>query len=478
MMNTTLPVVENTSPNLNVLSSSIMMSLNGQECYQRAMDLLQQEKEFKKEQEKTQAQQQYEAMQKVMSNPTKHSNNNSTSNPPSASTNRKEKDASSSSFSQQEARKSNRRAGVAVVKTIAKQSRTNRANSVNVNVERSIALDTGRQPLQTSQSLQEEARRYMIVAGLVHGYGKALVRLGNEALELSRTNPSKEVVDAYNYDFLEESIVSDMMKDSVVARIDKVRSKSHVEKARYFYEWAGENGSPEGYFNLGHLLWNEEDKNVSQAMLAFQNAVELDDADAMYFVGVQFINCCQEDSPLHNLSKEFSLNQETRQRGLKLIQRAAQDYDHGGAWYYLTVFYRNGDGDLNIIPCTDEIFKQNLDRACSIGDVDGLFLRGHCHYHGEDGHDQNYSRSLDDFLRSGDAGNPDGYVSAAAMLHRGGFGTVAKNQRRAFDLYQKAAEMGSEDGWKNVIACYALGEGVPKCERTAKHIARTMLKQE
>ena len=55
---------------------------------------------------------------------------------------------------------------------------------------------------------------------------------------------------------------------------------------------------------------------------------------------------------------------------------------------------------------------------------------------------------------------------------------MTKNQRRAFKLYQEAAEMGSEDGRKNVIACYALGEGVPKCENTAKHIAQIMLKQE
>ena len=431
------------------------------------MDLLQQDVDLKQEKEETFAQQQYQAMQKAMTdNSTK--NNSQTQTNASNSQNMSPNGNESSRANQ----KSNRRAGVAVVKTIVKQSRKTRDSTINANGNSALGSDTTSK--QTSQNLQEEARRYMIVAALVHGYGKALVRLGNEALEHSKSK-SVDDMDPYNYDFLD----MDQEEGTSTARIEKIKAmNSYVERAQYFYEWAGEGGSPEGYFNLGHMLWMEAKPNVSQAMVAFQNAVELQDADAMYFVGVQFINCCEEDSPLQCIDGEYGIDQETRQRGLALIQRAAESYDHGGAWYFLTVFHRNGDTDLNIIPCSDDDFKNNLDQASSAEDADGLFLRGHCYYHGEDGYDQNYSRAFDDFLKSGEAGNPDGYVSAAAMLHRGGFGKVTKNQRRAFELYQEAAEMGSEDGWKNVIACYALGEGVPKCENTAKHIAQIMLKQE
>ena len=65
-------------------------------------------------------------------------------------------------------------------------------------------------------------------------------------------------------------------------------------------------------------------------------------------------------------------------------------------------------------------------------------------------------------------------LSAGAMLHTG-IG-VRKDQERAFELYQAAGELGSVEGWKNVVACYTTGEGVPKSLETARYLADTMLK--
>ncbi len=78
-------------------------------------------------------------------------------------------------------------------------------------------------------------------------------------------------------------------------------------------------------------------------------------------------------------------------------------------------------------------------------------------------------------------GHVDAMVSAGAMLHSGvrsEDGTsyiVERDQQRAFDLYQQAGELGSLEGWRNVVHCYATGQGVPRCLETAKHIAQTML---
>jgi TPR repeat protein len=59
------------------------------------------------------------------------------------------------------------------------------------------------------------------------------------------------------------------------------------------------------------------------------------------------------------------------------------------------------------------------------------------------------------------------------MLHSGV--GVLTDQRRAFELYQLAGELGSEEGWANVIDCWRQGLGVPKSEDTARHIEETML---
>jgi TPR repeat protein len=70
-------------------------------------------------------------------------------------------------------------------------------------------------------------------------------------------------------------------------------------------------------------------------------------------------------------------------------------------------------------------------------------------------------------------------VSAGALCFRGGDdGQVARNPRRAFELYQHAGELGSVEGWRNVVACYATGQGVPQSFETAKYVARTMLPTE
>jgi TPR repeat protein len=72
--------------------------------------------------------------------------------------------------------------------------------------------------------------------------------------------------------------------------------------------------------------------------------------------------------------------------------------------------------------------------------------------------------------------NMDTIIVAGAMLHTG-IG-ASKDQERAFELYQLAGELGSIQGWKNVVACYTTGEGVPQSLEMARYIADTMLKDQ
>ena len=54
---------------------------------------------------------------------------------------------------------------------------------------------------------------------------------------------------------------------------------------------------------------------------------------------------------------------------------------------------------------------------------------------------------------------------------------VVQDQVKAFQLYQLAGELGSREGWRNVVACYATGQGVTQSTSTAKYIAKIMLKE-
>jgi TPR repeat protein len=354
----------------------------GDELYRQAMAAFEKAKAFQQEIEEKRNRQQYEAWQK----------SNEVNSPNSSK------------------KGSTIRGGVAVVKTIVKQTKKKNTKT-DAEAEQEL--------LQTAQSLLEEA-------ALKHGHSTALVRLGNAALE---------------------------------------EEENGETKAMDYYQRAN---SPEGWFNLGHLLWNAENGDENASMEAFQKAVNLGDADAIYFVGVQYLS--QEDDDASTALRR------THQDGLNLVQRAAEQ-GHGGALHYLALFYLQGSTVLSIDPgsSTSDEFIKLLDAAAEAGDAEALFLRGHGYYHGEDGRAQDYIKALENFLQAADAGHADAAISAGAMLHQGVGGNVRKDQHRAFELYQLAGELGSKDGWRNVVACYALGEGVPKSKETAEYIAKTML---
>lgn len=330
--------------------------------------------------------------------------------------------------------------GVTVVKTIVKQTRK----------ERKIAKH------DDEEFWKAEAEKLLKMAALTYEHPQALLLLGNQ--ELKKANKSLEN--------------------------DRNGAKQAVNQALDLYTKAGENGSAEGWFNLGQLLWtgypalddgDETDADnlilvpdKEQSMNAFRKSIDLGDPDAMYFVGVHLLSADE-----NNRSPEVK-NQ--MRQGLELIEESAK-HGHGPAKYYLALFYLNGNEALDIEPCSSAEFIRLLNDATEAGDADALFLRGHSYHEGDNGYPQDYSLAFQDFIDASGAGNADAAISAGAMLHQGRPG-LKKDQVRAFDLYQRAGEMGSLEGWRNVAACYALGEGVPKSEATARYIINTMLKDD
>jgi len=152
-------------------------------------------------------------------------------------------------------------------------------------------------------------------------------------------------------------------------------------------------------------------------------------------------------------------------------------HGHGPATHHLALLC-NQNGNIN------EFCKLLSLAADGGGNPDSLFLRGHCYYFGADGHTRDMSLAFADFIAAADGGNIDAMVSAGAMLHQGvrsddGMTIIVnRDQQRGFELYQRAGELGSIEGWRNVVSCYATGEGVKKCLDTAKYIANTMLKDD
>ena len=479
---------------------------SGDECYAKALRALQVAKEVQADKEEMLAAEQYESMQRAYERQGKRSKMNLavTASRYAAGVSTPREAARAQVLEKDNEREGSgvqsRAAGVAVVKTIVKQARREREVHIN-------KFEGGRKGdgLVAPEEIdwEGEARGWLERAAFEHGHPRALVRLGNDALEEAKRQHQSPNAEA------------DQSSDSRLPQ--DLRNLSAIERAVRLYQKATEwNGSAEAYFNLGHLLWTgfpEESANDERDSLGMQddvrpllsleaaglpgdvdlvvadNALEMDrykalqyflkavamgDADAMYFVGVHFLSF---EGDLADVA-------ELRKRGERLIRSAAaarkEDGGHGGALYYLALLCRGGDPGLGIEPCSDADFASLLGRAAEAGDADALNLRAHCLYHGQEGYARDYAAALDGFLQAAKAGSADAAISAGAMYWRGGFdgASIRRDQRRAFELYQEAAEMGSTEGWRNLVSCYALGEGVPRCEKTARYIAETMLKGE
>ncbi len=354
--------------------------------------------------------------------------------------------------------------GIAVVKTIAKQTRQQ--------TQEEILKMNGSTPGTTTEL--EKAQECMQVAAFVHGYPDALVSLANHALSTKEFDAMKE----YKFLMQRNTHTYNSAAADTILNLEGLENKKGVEVARTLYEYAGRAGSKEGWFNLGHLYWTGHAPDIEPcqeaALECFEKAAALGDDDARYFLSVHFLGQEVNVDRIDDDDYECYL-EDDRKRGLMLLQEAG-DNGHAGALYYIALLYRNGDIGLEIEPCTT-LYQEYLDEAAEGGDGDALFLKAHCMYNGEDGYEMDKRKAVDFFVEAGEAGNPDGFVSAGAIYHHGGL-DIKQDQRLAFELYQRAGELGSAEGWKNVVACYALGEGVPKCEKTAKYISKTMLNDE
>lgn len=324
--------------------------------------------------------------------------------------------------------------------------------STGVKVVQTLAKQTARDRPDPEQVLQDQATRLLELAARTYQHPPALVIIGNQALDQARKSPDP---------------------------------RPHLDRAMAAYRQAGEAGAAAGWFNLGHLLWTGYPDQTSDplpdkidlpadpqgALQAFEKAVDLGDTDAMYFMGVQKLSLAEE-----NDTSVPKLVRDELQKGLDWIQHAA-DAGHGGAGYYLALFYLNGHRALHLPPGPESDFVRRLDAACAADDAEAYFLRGHCRYHGEHGYPSDTAQALEDFVRAAELGQADAAVSAGAILHSGDQG-VERDQERAFGLYQLAGELGSLDGWRNVVACYVAGEGVPQSLETAKYIRDTMLQDD
>jgi len=517
----------------------------GEELYQQAMSALTKASTAKQKHEEELLKEQFEAMEKQrIKTQQRQVNRNSNNDPRLQRLN--DIDAQSTKDDGKGGSMNDRAAGVAVVRTIVRQSNKARDDIIQkkIHVEQSSTAKANNN-VESEEHYQKLAQEYMEEAAFRYGHPLALVRLGNEALTYSKKSSNDDTTKPL---FDTERMTSWILESPIKlgAALAFIEDKSYNVLALQLYQEAGKQGSSEGWYNFGHMLWeggavsddiswSDGATDKEKAIDAFHKAIELQDSDAMYFVAAQYLNYDDEEEdhgnennallakcyelygseflsklktdglenewdtfmeesiqPSDESNNALDLSLQTTQRadsqlallsfsniyhqyGYALLQYAAFGYDHGPALHHLALLHNQND---NI-----QTFHQILNKAASTGNPDSLFLQGHCYYTGSDGHNKNIPLALENFLAASESQHVDAMVSAGAILHQGVISDdgrrnviIQRDQQRAFELYQQAGELGSIEGWRNVVSCYATGQGVPKCIDTAKYIAKTMLR--
>ena len=278
----------------------------GEELYQKAMSALTKASTAKQKHEEDLLEEQFEAMEKQRIKTQQRQANRKNSNDPRLQR-LNDIDAQSD---ENDCRKgggiNDRAAGVAVVRTIVKQSNKARDDIIQkkIHVEQSSAAKSNNNNNESEEHYQQLAQQYMEEAAFRYGHPLALVRLGNEALTYSKNSSNDDIKPLFDTERMTSWILESPIK--LGAALAFIEDKSYNVLALQLYQEAGKQGSSEGWYNFAHMLWegsvvsddiswSDGATDKEKAIDAFHKAIELQDADAMYFVAAQYLNYEEDD---------------------------------------------------------------------------------------------------------------------------------------------------------------------------------------
>ena len=243
------------------------------------------------------------------------------------------------------------------------------------------------------------------------------------------------------------------------------------QEALLWYQRAG-NLQPipqaDAFYNLGTLCFSGQpglvEVDLGKSMQYFERGAECGDVSCLFWVG--YCHLTGEGGAEVNVDK-----------GMAFLSRAAEA-DHPSAHYHLAVAYRSGQAPVSpgAQPSREELGTRHLEAAADLGDGDALFVLANMCLDEASGGVADSAGSADRgiaYLRRAVAAcHTDATVTLGALFYAGNH--VPQDKRKAFELYNTAAEQGSKEAWRNLASMYFLGDGIPKSEEIAREIMKTI----
>lgn len=249
---------------------------------------------------------------------------------------------------------------------------------------------------------------------------------------------------------------------AMVSLANAILEKQPLRAVELYKQAVKEGKNTDAYYNLGQIYTmgiEGVDVDHKTASINFAMAAQLGDASAQFYLG-----------HLYRVGSDFVNVDEAS--SLQYIQLAA-DQEHAAATFYLALMHKNGEGGLE---ASDGAFLRYVAKAAELGHGPAHTCLGEMYYKGIDGVSVDYEKALHHFNEGGKQGEAEAYCSAAAM-HFHGFGT-AKDEHKAFLLYQEAARFGSVNALRNIGSMYFEGQGVPANKKVAEQFFKTADKYE
>lgn len=306
--------------------------------------------------------------------------------------------------------------------------------------------DIEKLPFSLSALPPEELSKFWLRKAADLGHGNAMCLLGNQLLQTDNSQLCIEGVEWY-------------------------RKATNLEFP-----------NSDALYNLGTLYHDgnshagiQQDLEVS--VNYFHRAANAEDAAALYWLG----HCYSTgEGGAKHINPALAVD---------FLQRAGMA-GHPKAYYLLATVYRSGlrvhsncscatttstggIPDLEYIAPNAALFHQFLRLAVENEDPDALYCLADIKMHGLEGVAQDELEAVRLYAQASEAGHAEASLCLGA-LHYNGLAGVEKSFRRAFELYNIAAEQGCLEAWRNLASMYFLGEGIPKCEKTAREIMRVM----
>lgn len=214
-----------------------------------------------------------------------------------------------------------------------------------------------------------------------------------------------------------------------------------LKKAVVWYERATENGSQEGMAQLGRCYLNGIGvrKDERFGLEWYYKAAEANNLSAMSFLGEALLN---GSSGIRENTKE----------GINWLKRAAE-FGELSALVPLAIAYSDGTVGEDL-----SLANTYLEEAAERGDTEAMYLFANNLRNGY-GIAKNNKRAFEWYQKAANNEHLEA-INQLAVFYSSGMG-VAQNQRKAFELFKQASSLGNMDATANLAISYARGLGTP-----------------